>query len=193
MVAIAVPLNTIFGIACALVLVRHKFRGKAILNALIDMPFAISPVVIGLRARARLRRRRLVRRLVPRAGDPGHLLGPGHGDGDDLRLAAVRGARGRAGAARDRRRPGAGRRDARRQRLADLLAGDAARRSAGASPTASSSRRLARSASSARSRSSPAGSPARPRRCRCSSRSSSRSSTSRAPTRRRWCSRCSRS
>ena len=48
MVAIAVPLNTIFGIACALVLVRQNFRGKAILNGLIDLPFAISPVVIGL-------------------------------------------------------------------------------------------------------------------------------------------------
>ena len=48
MVAIAIPLNTVFGIACALVLVRHKFRGKGILNALIDLPFAISPVVIGL-------------------------------------------------------------------------------------------------------------------------------------------------
>jgi sulfate/thiosulfate transport system permease protein len=45
---IAVPLNTIFGIACALVLVRHNFRGKAILNGLIDLPFAVSPVVIGL-------------------------------------------------------------------------------------------------------------------------------------------------
>lgn len=48
MVAVAVPLNTVFGVACALVLVRQKFRGKAILNALIDLPFAISPVVIGL-------------------------------------------------------------------------------------------------------------------------------------------------
>jgi sulfate/thiosulfate transport system permease protein len=46
--AIAVPLNTVFGIACALVLVRHKFRGKAILNGLIDLPFAVSPIVIGL-------------------------------------------------------------------------------------------------------------------------------------------------
>ncbi len=46
--AIAVPLNTVFGIACALVLVRHNFRGKAILNGLIDLPFAVSPVVIGL-------------------------------------------------------------------------------------------------------------------------------------------------
>ncbi len=46
--AIAVPLNTVFGIACALVLVRQNFRGKAILNGLIDLPFAVSPVVIGL-------------------------------------------------------------------------------------------------------------------------------------------------
>jgi sulfate transport system permease protein len=42
LVLIAVPLNTIFGIACAIVLVRHNFRGKAILNALIDLPFAVS-------------------------------------------------------------------------------------------------------------------------------------------------------
>jgi len=47
-VGIAVPLNTVFGIACAMVLVRHRFRGKAILDSLIDLPFAISPVVIGL-------------------------------------------------------------------------------------------------------------------------------------------------
>jgi sulfate/thiosulfate transport system permease protein len=48
MVAVAVPLNTIFGIACAMVLVRHNFRGKGFVNALIDLPFAVSPVVIGL-------------------------------------------------------------------------------------------------------------------------------------------------
>ena len=48
MVLIAIPINTVFGITAALVLVRQKFRGKAFLNALIDMPFAISPVVIGL-------------------------------------------------------------------------------------------------------------------------------------------------
>jgi sulfate/thiosulfate transport system permease protein len=48
MVAISVPLTTVFGIACAIVLVRHDFRGKAILNSLIDLPFAVSPVVIGL-------------------------------------------------------------------------------------------------------------------------------------------------
>src|SRR5436190_2123336 len=46
--AIAVPVNTIFGVGCALLLVRSNFRGKALLNAVIDLPFAISPVVIGL-------------------------------------------------------------------------------------------------------------------------------------------------
>src|SRR3954471_21798233 len=46
--AIAVPLNTIFGIVAALLLVRSNIRGKRVLEALIDLPFAISPVVIGL-------------------------------------------------------------------------------------------------------------------------------------------------
>jgi sulfate transport system permease protein len=48
MVAFAVPLNTVFGVLCAIVLVRHRFRGRAILNAAVDLPFAVSPVVIGL-------------------------------------------------------------------------------------------------------------------------------------------------
>ena len=47
-VGIAVPLNTAFGVVTALVLVRQNFRGKSLLNAAIDLPFAISPVVIGL-------------------------------------------------------------------------------------------------------------------------------------------------
>src|SRR3954454_7766298 len=48
MVIIAVPLNTIFGIATALLLVRSRMRGRRVLNAIIDLPFAISPVVVGL-------------------------------------------------------------------------------------------------------------------------------------------------
>jgi sulfate/thiosulfate transport system permease protein len=47
-VAIAVPANTIFGIAAALVIVRQNWHGKRLFNTLIDVPFAISPVVIGL-------------------------------------------------------------------------------------------------------------------------------------------------
>jgi sulfate transport system permease protein len=45
---IAVPLNTTFGVLAALALARGSFRGKALLDALIDLPFAVSPVVIGL-------------------------------------------------------------------------------------------------------------------------------------------------
>jgi sulfate/thiosulfate transport system permease protein len=48
MVLVAVPLNTLFGVLTSLVLVRQRFRGKALLNAAIDLPFAVSPVVIGL-------------------------------------------------------------------------------------------------------------------------------------------------
>jgi sulfate/thiosulfate transport system permease protein len=45
---IAVPINTIFGVIAALALVRRRFPGRSLLNALIDLPFAVSPVVIGL-------------------------------------------------------------------------------------------------------------------------------------------------
>ena len=46
--AVAVPLNTGFGVLCALAIVRRRFRGKGLLNAFIDLPLAISPVVVGL-------------------------------------------------------------------------------------------------------------------------------------------------
>jgi sulfate/thiosulfate transport system permease protein len=48
MVAIAVPLNTVFGVACAVLLVRHKWWGNRIIDGIINLPFAVSPVVIGL-------------------------------------------------------------------------------------------------------------------------------------------------
>ena len=47
-VAIVVPLNVIFGVPTALVLARNRFRGKSILQAIIDLPFAVSPVVVGV-------------------------------------------------------------------------------------------------------------------------------------------------
>jgi sulfate/thiosulfate transport system permease protein len=46
--AIAVPANTIFGVLCALAIVRKPFRGKGVLNAVVDLPLALSPVVVGL-------------------------------------------------------------------------------------------------------------------------------------------------
>jgi sulfate/thiosulfate transport system permease protein len=47
-VAIVVPLNVVFGVPTALVLARTRFRGKGVLQALIDLPFAVSPVVVGV-------------------------------------------------------------------------------------------------------------------------------------------------
>ena len=46
--AIAVPANTIFGVICALAIVRQRFPGKGVMNALVDLPLALSPVVVGL-------------------------------------------------------------------------------------------------------------------------------------------------
>ncbi|HEV3001634.1 MAG TPA: sulfate ABC transporter permease subunit CysW [Solirubrobacteraceae bacterium] len=45
---IAVPLNAAFGVLAALALVRGRFPGRRLLDALIDLPFAVSPIVIGL-------------------------------------------------------------------------------------------------------------------------------------------------
>ena len=46
--AIAVPANTIFGLAAAWSIARFDFRGKTVLTTLIDLPFSVSPVVSGL-------------------------------------------------------------------------------------------------------------------------------------------------
>ena len=45
--AIAVPANTVFGIVCALAIVRRRFPGKGLVNAFVDLPLALSPVVVG--------------------------------------------------------------------------------------------------------------------------------------------------
>ncbi len=47
-VSIAVPLNTIFGLATAWALAKFDFKGKNFLITLIDLPFAVSPVIAGL-------------------------------------------------------------------------------------------------------------------------------------------------
>jgi sulfate/thiosulfate transport system permease protein len=45
---IAVPANTIFGVVCAIAIVRHRYPGSGVVNAVVDLPLALSPVVIGL-------------------------------------------------------------------------------------------------------------------------------------------------
>src|SRR6058998_1405203 len=46
--AIAVPANTVFGVVLAIALVRHRFPGRGLVNAVVDLPLALSPVVVGL-------------------------------------------------------------------------------------------------------------------------------------------------
>jgi sulfate/thiosulfate transport system permease protein len=46
--AIAVPCNTVFGVICAIAIVRYRFRGHGIVNSVVDLPLALSPVVVGL-------------------------------------------------------------------------------------------------------------------------------------------------
>ncbi|RYD67228.1 MAG: sulfate ABC transporter permease subunit CysW [Verrucomicrobiaceae bacterium] len=45
---VAVPLNTIFGVAAAWLITKFRFKGRTFLLALIDLPFAVSPVIAGL-------------------------------------------------------------------------------------------------------------------------------------------------
>jgi sulfate transport system permease protein len=47
-VAIVVPLNVVFGVGTALALVRGRFRGRGLLEAVVDLPFAVSPIVVGV-------------------------------------------------------------------------------------------------------------------------------------------------
>jgi sulfate/thiosulfate transport system permease protein len=47
-VGIAVPVNTVMGVITALALERSNVRGRTVINRIIDLPFAISPIVVGL-------------------------------------------------------------------------------------------------------------------------------------------------
>jgi sulfate transport system permease protein len=45
---ISVPLNLVFGVAAAWLIAKHDFRGKQLLTTFIDLPFSVSPVIVGL-------------------------------------------------------------------------------------------------------------------------------------------------
>src|SRR5690606_32614607 len=46
--AVSVPLNLVFGVAAAWLIAKFEFRGKQFLLTFIDLPFSVSPVVVGL-------------------------------------------------------------------------------------------------------------------------------------------------
>src|SRR5262245_25145706 len=45
---LAVVINTVFGVGMSILLVRYRFPGRRALNALVDLPLSVSPIVVGL-------------------------------------------------------------------------------------------------------------------------------------------------
>lgn len=48
LVGIVVPLNALFGVVASILLVRNRFWGRSALQAVIDLPFAVSPIIVGV-------------------------------------------------------------------------------------------------------------------------------------------------
>ncbi len=161
-VAIAVPLNTIFGVGVSIILARHPFPGAWLLDALIDIPLAVSPVIIGLSLILVYGQTGWWGNWLAAARHHHHLLRARHhhgvGGGVACPTSCARCCRcsRRSGPSRSRRPAhwGPGR--------SPSSAASRCPTSAGASPTASRSRRPACWASSAPSLSCRAPSPARP-------------------------------
>jgi sulfate transport system permease protein len=87
-VVITVPLNVVFGIVVALGLVRGRFPGKAIVQSIVDLPFSVSPVIVGVALIMLWGQRRLVRwGREPRL--PRDLRAARHGAGHRVRDPAV--------------------------------------------------------------------------------------------------------
>ena len=121
-VAIVVPLNVVFGVPTALVLARNKFRGKSVLQAVIDLPFAVSPVVVGVALILLWGTAGVFGFVENSLGFQDHLRAARDRACQHLRHGAVRHPRGRTGAARAGHRPGGGRRHPGLQLVADILA-----------------------------------------------------------------------
>ena len=133
---IAVPVNTVVGVGAALLLAKRKFFGSRALQVAFDIPVAVSPIIIGVALILAYSRIGWFGTLAEFTRHPDPVLAGRHRVGHDGRLAAVRAALRLAGARRSRQGPRRRRAHARRRALSNLLAGDAARRSAGASSTA---------------------------------------------------------
>ena len=73
--AIAVPVNLVFGLAAAWAIAKFEFRGKSLLITLIDLPFAVSPVISGLIYVLLFGLQRLARAVAAGARHPDHLRG----------------------------------------------------------------------------------------------------------------------
>ena len=113
---VAAGINAFFGFIVAWVLVRYSFPGKRLLDAMVDLPFALPTAVSGIALTVAVQLQGLDRPLAAPAGDRGGLHAAGRGRGADVHRPAVRGADASAGAGGPRPggrggggQPGAGR------------------------------------------------------------------------------------
>ncbi len=82
------PLNAIFGVVAALILVRRRVPGQPLISALIDLPLALSPVVVGLALILVWGQDGWFGPATDDLGIAGHLRGARHGPGHHLHLPA---------------------------------------------------------------------------------------------------------
>ncbi len=99
---IAALVNLVFGLLVAWVLVRYKFPGKRIVDALVDLPFALPTAVAGISLTALLAGNGWIGQYLEPHGHQGGLHAGGRRDRADLHRPALRGAHGAAGARRHR-------------------------------------------------------------------------------------------
>ena len=84
------PLNLVFGLAAAWAIAKFEFRGKSMLITLIDLPFAVSPVISGLIFVLLFGMQGWLGPWLERAQHPNHLRRAGHRAGDAVRHVSVR-------------------------------------------------------------------------------------------------------
>ncbi|MDC4227298.1 MAG: hypothetical protein MPW15_24400 [Candidatus Manganitrophus sp.] len=95
---IAALLNAVFGLLVAWVLVRYSFPGKRVVDALVDLPFALPTAVAGIALTALYAGNGWIGQYLEPLRDQGGLYAAGRRRGADLHRPALRGAHGAAGA-----------------------------------------------------------------------------------------------
>ena len=116
--------NAVFGFVVAWTLVRYRFRGRRLLDAVVDLPFALPTAVSGIALTALYSPNGWIGRLLAPLRNQGRLLAAGRGHRAHVHRPAVRGAHAAAGHRGSGCRHGRSGPDAGRQPLSDLPPGD---------------------------------------------------------------------
>ena len=119
----AALVNLVMGTIIVWALVRYRFPGRRLFDAIVDIPFALPTAVAGVALTAAVCAKGLARRAAGRTRHQGRVHADRHFRRDGLHRHSVRGADGPARAARSRRRDRGGGGEPRRQPLADRVPG----------------------------------------------------------------------